>query len=390
MGIFSAIGMVLPKWEKTVGPEQDYASIALAKADMQGKILRTPKLTLTKGNYNEIILDGTEEFLFNTLEIIGDERDIADTNYVNGYAISSDASDGGEGTCSVSNSGNDLVITGTITNPNFETAGIVAGDKILSMDNTYTVVEYTVASVSTNTITLTTTAPTICNTGTCVAILPNVEITNSEKFVNMLAKSSPVQLKLKGIYFKRSSGSIYAIYMEKGYMGSIQLESCCFNGNFQATDLIRTTFAKVETIGKNNSLWNVNHYGIYAYTSELYINYLNFIKTDGIYSLSCNIIGSYMKLMGDGTVENAIRAYSSQVYVTVTSIYKCSYGIFNQSLSKTRADYNSVKFARAAAFYANKISYIEAAAVTVSDNIVDFSPGTSMVAGNHGSYIYNS
>lgn len=133
------------------------------------------KIEVDAGTYDEavtfadlIIAPGA------SLELEGDTRALVGLSYVDGASMNQvGLANCGSGTCGLSNAGNNITVTGSSTNPNFASAGIVNGDKVITLNNAGTIAIYTVSSVSSNTITLTGTAPALGNDGTAIGLMPN-------------------------------------------------------------------------------------------------------------------------------------------------------------------------------------------------------------------------
>ena len=363
------------RWSKEVGAGKDYTTIALGVADLENKVVNSPVLTLAAGDYNEIILDGTENLLTNTLELVGDVRDIAGACYMDGFTIFTDSNNGGGGTCAISNSGNDLVVTGTTSNPDFDSAGVIAGDKVLCHDNAGAFAEFTVASVSTNTITLTGTAPTVGNSGTSVTILQNrkiwhataklIKIDNLE--IGNTRKNKPISITLRGFHLQAQANGIINV---NGNI-SIALEKCTLDkyGDNQLACYLKN--AKINANGNNNSVQGLTGgsggIGIYLYSSKANIDCMCFI-------------GGYY-----GVVLTSM-SLAHVLYCKITNI--TSVGVYATLNSFTNCRYTQIKNSLTA-LNSNGISYIAASDTSahMSNNTTNYNPAISLTAGNFGSYI---
>lgn len=171
----------------TVGSGKDYETIQGAIDFFKGKtLIGTNQIVLDPGNYSEnLIFTGYFSSSIEALHLVGDPRLIPSVRYCASGAINIPimpvVTDGGDGNCNLSNSGNTITVTGSASNPDFSSGGIVAGDKLIIGDNSGNQTEHTVASVSGNTISLTATAPTIGAMGSFVTILPDRRITSPEQ-----------------------------------------------------------------------------------------------------------------------------------------------------------------------------------------------------------------
>lgn len=171
-----------------------------------------------------------------TLKFVGDTRALAGCSWVSGNGgstvpIQSTYVGGGSGNCTLSSSGNDIVVTGSTTNPDFAADGWVAGNQIYVLDNTSTWVLKTIASVVTNTITLTAAAPAVGNLGTTLVLLPNVRISSAgsnAQYLTLAPMAAFGSADFKGIWFDRTlnTGSAF----QGGPAASSVLTNCALSG----------------------------------------------------------------------------------------------------------------------------------------------------------------
>lgn len=115
--------------------------------------------------------------IIDKITIQGDTRGLAGLSYMHGSTVVSTATGAGVGTITLSSSGNDVTVACSTTNPDFST--LLAGDKLLICNTSKVIAEYEIASVSGNTITLTTSAPTINSKAACITIVPNRTISTA-------------------------------------------------------------------------------------------------------------------------------------------------------------------------------------------------------------------
>ena len=267
-------------WEKNIGTGLDYTSITSAISALERKTVSYPKLTLDAGTYSEKILDGSEKLLCTALELVGDTRTIVSSSYVDGLVIkSNDNINGGVGTCSLSNSGNDIAIIGATTNPDF--AELVASDKIIVIDNSNNVSECTISSVSANVLTLSAAAPSVGSTGSSVTILPNRKITYSS---SLLSGNFLCKVKLTGFYLDIDAD---VNILNAEYNQAIELNNCTFNNNgraYAAVKLNRNSLLfSTNSIYSNVSFINSSIYALDTNNSTVVLQGLANLKTLGIY-----------------------------------------------------------------------------------------------------------
>jgi len=162
---------------KTVGTGKDYATIQEAVDWFKGKIVLSGcKIVVDAGTYTENVdIMGFIAAESEALTIEGDTRELVGGFFAHQCPIFN-GGNFGTGTCSLSNSGSTITVTGSGGNPDFAAGGLVSGDKVIVTNGSSVNAEYTIASVSANTITLTTTAPTVNADGASVLILPNRRI----------------------------------------------------------------------------------------------------------------------------------------------------------------------------------------------------------------------
>lgn len=96
---------------------------------------------------------------------------------------------------------------GAASNPDFQTDGWVNGDQVLIYDNTGAITKYTISSVATNVITLTSNLTnSLGNDGTAICLLPNRAIDRSAAG-RCVTVDLAGGVKLSGFYLETSSGA---------------------------------------------------------------------------------------------------------------------------------------------------------------------------------------
>jgi hypothetical protein len=122
-----------------------------------------------KGVYVETINSSN---LRGTLEIIGDLRAIVDLPFVHGKKLSNHENEGA-GLCSIRNEGSNIIVNGSIVNPNFGLSGVTKGDNLLVSDNRRIESIVAIEEVSENKIKLTSQAPNLGEDGSSVTVMSN-------------------------------------------------------------------------------------------------------------------------------------------------------------------------------------------------------------------------
>jgi hypothetical protein len=369
-------------WEKNIGTGLDYTSIASAVSDLGYKFVSYPKLSLEAGTYNEKILDGSEKLLCTTLELVGDTRSIVGSSYVDGYSIQTSAdSGGGEGTCAIGLAGDTITVTGATTNPNFETAGLVAGDKVQTLNNDDSISTYEIESISSNALTMTTTPSAIGNDGTTLTILPDRVITNASEIIKLQYIDytvNPLQtIKLKGFTFK---GDTVMISITQG-ISTLLLENCAFDGQNKNISSIILYNTNVYAKSYSVSCLNANNYSMVCTGGDARIVGMNLIGSSGFHCQgSTDAHLNYARIVG-----GSINIYQTP-YVSASYSVVLAGGIQSHNGSHVYARYATIKNCTTANV-ASVLSYINAKNQTLSGNTANYSPATSLVAGNYGSYV---
>lgn len=213
------LGEVIGGVTKTVGVGKDFTTIQAAIDWFKGKILKGENfISVDPGTYNEnLVIDDYYSSKSTNLQIVGDTRECAGAYFAHQCPLNG-GGNRGSGICTLSAAGNVLTVVGATTNPNFATMGVVAGDKIISLDSSGVYSEKTVSSVSGNTITLSTAAPVVSADGSGFIILPNRRIVSpslpsiGEVYINAVkatitgfAVQSPVTYSSSCIYINNGA-----------------------------------------------------------------------------------------------------------------------------------------------------------------------------------------
>ena len=346
----------------TVGSGQDYSSLANALADQYF--------------CNDLILDVTddrnealsiESGNVGSLTIRGDTRELAGLSYLHNSAISSSKSDAGVGTITLSNSGNDLIVAASTTNPDFASDGWGNGDKIRVIDDSGNYSEATVSSVSGNTITLSTTAPTVGSVGSSVTLVPNKKLYNASG-IPILFTNAELSLTLQGLSIETSgTADIFTILVALG--AKLTLENCVVSdlrtsGGFVA---VRIEENSVLTATSECSLVKALATGI-----ETFMGGVAFVNT--IFIAKCTGFG--------------ISAWDGALVRTNgAKIAYCERGVFASNARAYSPATTTVK--NNIGFWAGDSGRIQAegSAALAASNVTNFSPTTSNVEGNVDGYI---
>jgi hypothetical protein len=247
---------------KTVGSGKEFAAIQEAINWFKGKIISgTCTIEVDAGTYAEnltfasiLVMPGS------TLWLKGDTRTLAGLTYVDhGYGANSEGRTNGgaaDAACALANSTTNITVTVTGGDPDFDTDNWVNGDLLLVYDNAAAITEKTISSTSNKTITLTTTAPTIGNTGTAICLCPNRVISiASGTAINIQIQG----VKITGFYIKSAAATGTLINLTKSY-STLEFSNMAFR---KAAICLQNIGILTSTAGCI-SFWEPASYGIYA------------------------------------------------------------------------------------------------------------------------------
>lgn len=373
-------------WEKNIGTGLDYTSIASAISALERKFVAYPKLTLDAGTYAEKILDGSEKLLCRQLEFVGDTRAIVGGTYIDGGTIrNNNTTNGGSGTCGLGVSATyNLNVSGTTTNPNFPSAGVITNDEILVMDNSNAIAKYTVSSASGVSLTLTTAAPTIGNSGTAMVILPNRKISLS---TSLLSGDFPCKLKFTGFVFECDSAEpIFNLLRNK----QIELNNCIFYHNGQNREsLYMQNDCHIYSSNSNYcnvSFWDSANYNIVLNgMCTAYLVGFTAIKTTGICALYGGVANLPYSLHSSGGLTSINRILQSRGIFIDSWIYGYYRGLKAYSGGNISAAETSLSNCNIA-LYASLQSFVDATATILTSNTTNASPTFNNV-GNQNSFV---
>lgn len=181
------------------------ATIQAAINKFKGYSVSNCKISIAAGTYVErVMLEGIGVPVNTDLQFEGDTRTTIAVCYMHG-GVHYQSTYRGAGTISLAtdNSGTGgrirVTVTASTTNPDFQSDGIAAGDKVFTWNGS-TLTEFTVYSVSSNVVTLDSTAgaPSLNTNGRYFVIQPNVKIDGNTG--GTLAFRSDISCRLTGIY----------------------------------------------------------------------------------------------------------------------------------------------------------------------------------------------
>lgn len=346
---------------KTVGADKDYTTIQGALDYFANKICVGCYINVDAGTYDEFltlsVLSLTNNYRGITIQ--GDSRVLAGAAWVDGAPILNGQTNGGTGACALSNSGNNIVVAGATTNPDFGAGGVMSGDKVMIFNNSWAWAEYTVSSVSANTITLTTAAPAVGSTGTSIILLPNRRLIPSSGGTPMQFFSSGSMI---GFYIKAYSTSYVCI--SGSQLINILFSNTCLDNAFYALNTFGGT--NVFTGGRPNS--------IIRSTAGIVSRNGSFVRADRSVAVGCTV--------GFNASAN------SHLHADYAVAAKCTQGISAISGGNLRAESASA-VACTTGYYAIRQSFIDALTTNAnnSGNTTNYSPATSDTVGNVNSII---
>jgi len=346
----------------TVGSGQDYATIAAALADnyqCNGLILnitddRNEALDLNDGNVG-------------SATILGDNREIVGITFEHGRSIYSSTINAGSGIAALSNSGNDITIAGSSTNPDFDAEGIGNGDKLRIIDDSGNYTENTVSSSLNETITLTGTAPAVGGAGSSVTFVPNRKLYNSSS-IPLLLSNNLLDLTIQGMSIETSgTAGIFTILLAFGVR--LTLKNCVVS-DFRTSGGFPTI--RVE---ENATLSAISECSVVKCLNtgiETFMGGVAFLNT--IFVGKCGGLG--------------VAAFDGgKLRTTGAKITHCEKGIFVSNARSYSPTTSTTK--NNIGFWAGDSGRIHAlgCSTLASGNVTDFSPSSSDTEGNVDGYI---
>jgi hypothetical protein len=332
---------------KTVGADKDYATIQEAINYFMGKTVSgTCTIAVDAGTYAENLTFASIQIMPGaTLWLKGDTRTLAGLTYVDHThgANSEDRTNGGstDAACALATSVNDITVTVTGTDPDFNADSWVNGDKLLVYDNAGAITEKTINSTSNKTISLTAAAPTVGGSGSAVALCPNRIISLGDGTgitVNITG------VTISGFYIKSSVATGYGININIGASAVLQ------------NILVRKFYASIAiisgqayaTVGCMSS-WEAAAYGFQARLSGYSsIHYLSIIKCTlyGIFNEGGDLLYSYRsKAVGCSigywtSFNSCLYLYANSAINNTTGFYATSGGFIDATSSNARSTGN--------------------------------------------------
>lgn len=347
--------------DKTVGAGKDYTTIQGAIDYFQNKICSGCTITVDAGTYTENLTIHASIHTPNEtgLKLIGDTRSLAGHSFVHGQTINyAGKTNGGSGTTTLARGGVGnvtLTVTGSTTNPSF--TGWVSGDKAWVIDTSGTAAEYTVSSVSANTITFTTGLPVVAGNGASVTLLPNRKITAASAATLLTALPS---CTIEGFYLYGSSTS----YICSSVAGQKTVFSRCAANN--------------------------GSYGYYVSGAGLSLSAI------GCTAMGCgtgfaSFFSSHMEAFGSFALKNTygfMSQYLAGNFIQSSISTRATFGLYMANSSFSFA-YGVGTAYCTTGFYATSNTYIVASATTAvaQSNTTNYSPSSSDTEGNVDSLI---
>lgn len=347
----------------------DFSTIQNALNYFAKRLLLTDncKITVASGTYNETL--DTSQLMGNIL-IEGDTRGFVGTFYVNGEPIISDASGAGTGNVTLSSSGNDITVTGSGTNPNFATAGIVNGDILHVVDNSQTSQTYTVSSVSSNVITLTGSAPAINNAGTVLAFYPNRILGNAQTFSNNM-----FGIKFKGF---RINGAITNTSL-------VRFENCFFRG-------VLTNEGLVSFSGKQNVILDTSGEGLVCQNNgKILANFLCVSTcTNNVKAINSGYIDFTSGFSHDASTDGLRAEKAGTIKGTSIRVSYCDVGVHSLTSGAIDATLSTVKNSGTVGYKQEISSQIILGSETVTGNAKNYNLVNDIPTGVMLDYMVNS
>ncbi len=374
----------------TVGSGKNFSTIQGALDFIKNIHVFSVIVQVDPGTYSES-LDFSDIRGFVSIE--GDTRVLAGISYIDGVDVDSNAAGSGEGQVSIVNSANNVIVVGNTTNPDF--TGWVSGDKVLIKGNDEVIYERTIDSVSGNTITLTTTAPTISDHGSAITIVPNVRI-SAETVVN----NRFLTVKFYGIEFYSSGISLTidnsSVAVTRTVVYSTGTRACVVDrgGRIHAHG---GEVAFVLSISADSG-WCL----FVSNKSIALVNYVKFLtssvagysgQVSGVMSIFGSRVSGYKMVVSGTTRHTNNQGFAAQrgssVSISsalVSRLYYCYFASFNSNIAGSNSS-----------FYYSYYGYVSTQNSTmqvlgstyVGCYTSPYSPSSFGVEGNNGAWIFN-
>ncbi len=299
-----------------------------------------------------------------TLTLEGDTRALVGISYVDGASCNQAAiANGGSGVCALANAGNNITVTGTVGNPDYDAAGLVNGDRILVYDNAGATTIETIDSVLNNVITLTGAAPAVGNDATSICILPDrsIERTAAGPCIQV---SSIRGVSIDGWYLESAAGaSCHGIAADTAALVVAENTATNVEDNGIWAD---AAYSTIRSVGGAVSCWGSTHAARATSAAQVILNYgVSVACTTGF---SCAFFGFFF-----GTRMTAVEATTGFTATHFSYLY-AGFGTARQDTT---------------GYYAGQRGYLYAAASNVNNNGngADYNPAVSDAFGNNNGSI---
>lgn len=364
------------KTVKTTGG--DFTTIQSAINWFKGKLLINCKISVDPGLWSEqitvedIFADRPSDFV-----IEGDTRNFVGIHFCHGLQANPlNLSNMGtaNGACTLSSSGSSITVTVAGGNPNFATAGFGvtsadpnATDYVIIRNTSGAISYHTVTSVSSNTINLSSAAPTVNGNGAFVILPPRYTI--------RLSSANPVATlnstcTLKGFTIDQD-GSGNGIYSADS-TGLINIKACVVDMGSTGNGIFALRTSLLNTDSYISTFYNGS-----GTSSGIGVNVWHMVKSTLRYTLASKF--SYGVNLDRGCL-----------YVDIVSCVAvgCTTGF--QAVVNSSSNMQSVQVMSATTgIYASYLSYVRALGTNalMIATTTKYSPATSDTVGNVGSYI---
>lgn len=362
----------------TVGVGKDFSTIQAALNSLKGRLVnKAVYIDVDPGTYNENIV--AEDILYSGsltgyAQIRGDTRPLAGLSFVHGLPSTTRRTEQGIGTYSITNSGNTITVTATTTNPSFNGWG--NGDQILILYSGATIAyTYTISSVSGNTITLTTTAPTMNALGVSITLVPNRRI----HATSGNAVTCYTRLGITGFYITSVATPL------AGSVGVLSVGSSVIAGGAGSgfasggvtVSLSPLTIIRVNEVS-TNQIFATQFMGL----ANVYMRYsyvIGFINQPGIYAErgTSRVDAQYCQVVKCGT--GLLATDSSNIVADGTYVVNCDVGAQASSLSKINIHYSYIQNCT------TKTSPPNSATIDATGGMVIGAEGAAQVIDGYGS-----